>query len=78
MLKIKLSRIGKKGQPFYRIIVDEAKSKRNGKHIDLIGTYNPLSTPKQINIDQSKYLSWIQKGAKPTDTVANLFNKLTK
>jgi small subunit ribosomal protein S16 len=75
MLKIKLSRIGKKDMPYYRIIVSEARSKRNGKYIDLIGTYNPMVNPKVIDIDNQKYSSWIAKGAQPTQTVKSLFAK---
>lgn len=77
MLKIKLSRYGKRGQPFYRIIVAEAKSKRDGKYIDLIGTYNPLSQPAEIKLDQQKYQDWLKKGAQPTDTVRGLFKKIS-
>ena len=78
MIKIKLSRLGKRGQPFYRIIVAEAKSKRDGKNIDQIGTYNPMVNPKEINIDTAKYDSWIKKGAQPTLTVKSLFRKISK
>jgi small subunit ribosomal protein S16 len=78
MLKIKLSRIGKRGQPFYRIIIAEAKSKVNGKYVDLLGTYNPMVNPKQIKIDTKKYQEWIDKGAQPTETVASLYKKITK
>lgn len=77
MLKIKLSRIGKKNQPFYRIIIDEAKSTRNGEYFDLIGTYNPMTDPKEIKIDVKKYNEWLAKGAKPTQTVASIYKKLT-
>ena len=78
MLKIKLSRIGKRGQPFYRIIIAEAKSKRDGKYTDLIGTYNPMINPKEIKIDTKKYNDWIKKGAQPTDTVASLYKKFSQ
>lgn len=77
MLKIKLTRLGKKGQPFYRIIIAEAKSKRDGKYIDLLGTYNPMINPKQIILDQVKYNDWLKKGAQPTLTVANLYKKVS-
>ena len=75
MLKIKLSRIGKRDQPHYRIVVAEARSKRDGKVTDIIGFYNPNVTPKTIKIDRTKYTKWLKKGAQPTDTVRNLFNK---
>ncbi len=76
MLKIKLQRIGKKGQPQYRIIVAEARSKANGKYLDLLGTYNPRKQPSEFKLDQNKYQSWLKKGAQPTDTVRKLAKKL--
>lgn len=76
MLKIKLSRKGKKNQPFYRIIVAEAKSKRDGKYIDALGYYNPLTKPKIIKINKEAYQEWLKKGAQPTETVKKLFNKV--
>lgn len=72
MLKIKLTRIGKKGQPQYRIIVSEAKSKRDTKYTDLLGYYNPLTKPAQFRLDMTKYSSWLAKGAQPTDTIRKL------
>lgn len=75
MLKIKLSRLGKKNQPSYRIIVAEARSKRDGRYLDLIGFYNPLSRPKTIKINKKKLDSWIAKGAQPTETVKKLLQK---
>jgi small subunit ribosomal protein S16 len=75
MLKIKLSRLGKRGQPFYRIIIAEARSKRDGKYIDLLGTYNPMVSPKIIELDTEKYQAWVAKGAQPTTTVKSLYNK---
>ncbi|NMB56332.1 30S ribosomal protein S16 [Candidatus Beckwithbacteria bacterium] len=78
MLKIKLSRIGKKGQPYYRIIVAERRSKRDGQYIDLLGTYNPTTNPKEIKIDQAKYQDWIKKGAQATQTVDSLYHKAFK
>ena len=78
MLKIKLSRYGKRGQPFYRIVVAEAKSKRDGKYVALLGTYNPLTQPAQVQLDRKQYRQWLTKGAQPTDTVRNLFKKAPK
>lgn len=78
MLKIKLSRIGKRNQAFYRIIIAEARSKRDGKYIDLLGTYNPMVNPKEIKIDSKKYQDWLQKGAQPTETVASLWKRFNK
>lgn len=75
MLKIKLSRTGKRNQPSYRIIVNEARSKRDGKYTDLLGTYNPLTNPSTIKLDLDKYQAWLEKGAQPTDTVRQLAEK---
>lgn len=78
MLKIKLTRLGKRGQAYYRIVVAEAKSKRDGKYTDLLGTYNPMVADKQIELDTVKYQDWIKKGAQPTPTVKDLFEKVSK
>ena len=78
MLKIKLDRIGKKGQPQYHIVVIEDKSKMGTNHVEEIGYYNPLSNPKELRIDKKIYDSWIAKGARPTETVHSLVKKHTK
>jgi len=78
MLKIKLTRRGKRGQAYYRIVVAEAKSKRDGKYTDLLGTYNPMISDKQITLDITKYQDWLKKGAQPTLTVKSLFEKVSK
>ncbi len=75
MLKIKLTRIGKKGQPQYRIIVAEAKSPRDTKYIDRLGYYNPLGQEYTFNLDRQKYDAWLKKGAQPTSTIRALANK---
>lgn len=72
MLKIKLARFGKRNQPHYRIVVNEARTKRDGEYIDLLGHYAPTQTPKVLKIDMKLYKEWIEKGAQPTDTVASL------
>ncbi len=72
MLKIKLARFGKRNQPHYRIVVNEARTKRDGKYIDLIGHYAPTQTPKVLEMNLERYKEWITKGAQPTDTVAHL------
>ncbi|MFH0943144.1 MAG: 30S ribosomal protein S16 [Candidatus Beckwithbacteria bacterium] len=72
MLKIKLTRTGKKGYPTYKIVVNEARDKRDGKYLDLIGTYNPNTQPHTLQFDQKKLLFWISQGAKPTLTVSRL------
>lgn len=75
MLKIRLSRFGKRGQPTYRIVVKEARSKRDSNYLDLLGVYNPLTKPASFTINRQKYDAWLQKGAQPTQTVKRLVNK---
>ena len=72
MLKIKLTRVGKKGQPQYRIVVIEARDKNSGKYVELLGTYNPLLKPAEFKLDTAKYKTWLDKGAQPTMTVRKL------
>jgi small subunit ribosomal protein S16 len=78
MLKIKLFRTGKRGHALYRIVVAEARSKRDGKHSDLLGTYDPHTTPSEFKLDVEKYTNWLKKGAQPTETVRKLANKQIK
>jgi small subunit ribosomal protein S16 len=72
MLKIKLARYGKRHQPEYRIVVNEAKDKRDGKYVALLGQYAPTRNPKILKLDLKAYEEWMKKGAQPTDTVASL------
>ena len=74
-VKIRLRRMGAKKAPFYRVIVADSRSPRNGKFIDEIGTYNPLTNPSTINIDADAAKKWISNGAQPTDTVRALLKK---
>jgi small subunit ribosomal protein S16 len=67
--KIRLQRKGKKGQPFYHIVIADGRAPREGRFIEKIGVYNPLSKPAEIDIEFDKALDWLQKGAQPTDTV---------
>jgi len=71
-VKMRLTRMGDKKSPFYRIVVADSRTSRDGKVIDLIGTYNPLTEPAQIKIDNEKAAQWIKNGAQPTDTVKAL------
>lgn len=73
MLVIRLRRTGKKGQPSYRIIVADERASVYGKYIEMLGHYNPLS--KAVVLDKEKALEWMNKGAKPTNTVAKIFEK---
>jgi len=76
MLKIKLARFGKRKQPHYRIVVNEARDKRDGQYVALIGTYAPTQTPKHLEVNMEAYALWLTKGAQPTDTVASLIKRL--
>lgn len=75
MVKIRLQRQGKKKAPFYHIVVADSKSPRDGKIIEQIGTYDPMTTPSKIVVDKEKVEEWIKNGAKPTDTVKALIEK---
>ncbi|HBT19032.1 MAG TPA: 30S ribosomal protein S16 [Clostridiaceae bacterium] len=74
-VKIRLRRMGSKKAPFYRLVVADSKSPRDGKFIEEIGFYNPVSEPKEIKIDAEKAAAWLNKGAQPTEVVAKLFDK---
>ena len=75
MVKIRLRRLGAKKAPFYRIVVADSRSPRDGRFIEEIGTYNPLSDPAEIKIDSERAQQWIKNGAQPTDTVRALLKK---
>lgn len=66
--------MGAKKSPFYRIVVADSRSPRDGRSIETIGTYNPVTQPAQVNINEELALKWLQTGAKPSDTVRNLFS----
>ncbi|MCD6254942.1 MAG: 30S ribosomal protein S16 [Deltaproteobacteria bacterium] len=72
MLKIRLLRMGKKKRPFYRVVVADARSPRDGKYLDIVGTYNPLVDPAEVKIDKEKLDKWVSKGARPTKRVEGL------
>ena len=78
MVKIRLQRVGKKKAPFYHIVVADSKSPRDGKIIETIGTYNPMTDPAEVVLDNEKVATWIKNGAKPTDTVKALIEKASK
>ena len=75
MVKIRLQRFGAKKAPFYHIVVADSRTSRDGKIIEQIGTYNPMTEPSSIVIDQEKVAKWIKNGAKPTYTVKSLIEK---
>jgi len=72
MLKIRLTRVGKKNSPAYRVVVAEQKKAVKRKFIEILGHYNPVAQPKQLVIDKERALFWIGQGAQPSDTVNNL------
>ena len=74
-VKLRLMRMGAKKKPFYRIVAADSRTKRDGKYIELIGTYNPVTQPAEIKINEEVALKWLSTGAIPTDTVKSLFTK---
>jgi small subunit ribosomal protein S16 len=74
-VKLRLQRFGSKKKPFYRVVVADSRKPRDGRFIEVIGTYDSLQSPAVIKIDESKALQWLSQGAKPTDTVKSLFSK---
>ncbi|MDQ0175848.1 30S ribosomal protein S16 [Bacillus chungangensis] len=74
-VKIRLKRVGAKKAPFYRIVVADSRSPRDGRFIEEVGTYNPVAQPAKVEINEESVLQWMQNGAKPSDTVRNLFSK---
>ncbi|MCZ2846151.1 MAG: 30S ribosomal protein S16 [Candidatus Bathyarchaeota archaeon] len=74
-VKIRLKRMGAKKRPFYRIVVADSRSPRDGRFIEEIGYYNPISEPVDIKIDGEKAVKWLKEGAQPTDTIKDLFKK---
>ena len=74
-VKMRLTRMGDKKSPFYRIVVADSRVARDAKYIDLVGTYNPLTNPAEIKIDNDKAQTWIKNGAQPTATVKALLEK---
>ncbi len=75
MVKIRLRRMGAHKKPFYRIVVSDSRSPRDGRFIEEIGYYNPISDPKVVKINSEKAAKWLEIGAQPTETVRTLFKK---
>ena len=78
MVKIRLQRAGAKKAPFYHIVVADSRSPRDGRIVEKIGTYDPMTNPATINLDKEKVEAWIKNGAKPTDTVKKLIENAAK
>lgn len=75
MVKIRLKRMGAKKAPFYRIVVADQRQRRDGREIEVLGTYDPKANPALVNIDEEKIISWLNKGAIPSDTMRAVFSK---
>ena len=71
-VKLRLMRMGKKKQPTYRLVAADSRSPRNGRFIEIVGTYQPRQEPSVVNIDNDKAVAWLEKGAQPTETVEKL------
>jgi len=76
MLKIRLRRMGRKKRPFYRMVVSEATSPRDGRFVEEIGIYDPLTDPATVRIDEERALYWLEHGAQPTETARSLLRKV--
>ncbi|HOO91401.1 MAG TPA: 30S ribosomal protein S16 [Syntrophales bacterium] len=74
-LKIRLTRMGAKKKPFYRIVVAENEAPRDGRFIEIVGNYDPMKEPAEINLKEDRVADWLSKGAIPTQTVLSLLNK---
>ncbi len=74
-VKIRLKRMGTKKKPFYRIVVADSRSPRDGRFIETVGTYNPLTEPATVEVKEEAVLEWLLKGAQPSDTVRNILSK---
>ena len=75
MVKLRLTRMGSHKRPFYRIVAATSTAPRDGRFIEIVGTYNPVAEPAIVDIDEEKVLKWLSNGAKPTDTVRSLLSK---
>lgn len=74
-VKLRLKRMGTKKKPFYRIVAADSKSPRDGRFIEIIGTYNPISKNENVTIDEEKTIGWLRNGAQPTETVRSILSK---
>ena len=75
MVKLRAQRFGSAKKPFYRIVATDSHNPRDGRFIEIVGIYNPLTSPATIKFDEEKVLKWLANGAKPTDTVKSLLSK---
>ena len=75
MVKLRSQRYGSKKSPFYRIVATDSRNPRDGRFIEVVGTYDPLTNPATVKLDEEKVMKWLSLGAKPTDTVKSLLSK---
>lgn len=73
-VKLRLKRMGAKSKPFYRIVAADSRSPRDGRFIEVVGTYNPIAKENQVTVDEEKAIKWLTNGAQPTDTVRNILS----
>lgn len=74
-VKLRLQRFGANKRPFYRVVAADSRSPRDGRFLEIVGTYNPVTQPAQVKINEEKVLKWLGNGATPTDTVRSLLSK---
>ena len=74
-VKIRLRRMGAKKAPFYRIVVADSRAPRDGRFIETVGTYNPLTDPETVTLKEEKVMNWLNNGAQPSDTVRNILSR---
>lgn len=75
MVRLRSQRYGSKKSPFYRIVATDSRNPRDGRFIEVVGTYGPLTNPATVKLDEEKVMKWLSLGAKPTDTVKSLLSK---
>lgn len=73
-VKIRLKRVGSKKRPFYRIVIADSRSPRDGRFIENVGTYNPVAKPAEVKLNEESIMNWLNNGAQPSDTVKNLLS----
>jgi small subunit ribosomal protein S16 len=74
-MTIRLKRVGKKGMPYYRVVVVDSRKPRDGKCVDTLGIYHPLERPAKVRVDEQKAIFWLRRGARPSDTVKSLLSR---
>lgn len=75
-VRIRLQRFGRKHRPFYRVVVADSRTSRDGKFIEKLGHYNPIAEPAEITVNEERALYWLQVGAQPSDTVKSIFSEV--